>query len=51
MLSGGVWQNTTLLAKTIRVLSRDDFSVYTHHQMPTNDGGISLGQAMIGLAS
>jgi hydrogenase maturation factor HypF (carbamoyltransferase family) len=28
-------------------LKRSDFDVYTHHLVPTNDGGISLGQAVI----
>jgi hydrogenase maturation protein HypF len=46
-LSGGVWQNVTLLNKTIRQLSQDHFTVYLHHTVPTNDGGLSLGQAVI----
>ncbi len=46
-LSGGVWQNRLLLRKTISALESDDFKVFTHHQVPTNDGGISLGQAWI----
>ncbi len=48
-LSGGVWQNMTLLEKSIRLLSRDGFTVYLHHQVPANDGGISLGQAVIAM--
>jgi hydrogenase maturation protein HypF len=46
-LSGGVWQNMTLLEKTIHLLDRSEFSVYTHRQVPANDGGIALGQAAI----
>jgi hydrogenase maturation protein HypF len=46
-LSGGVWQNTTLLQKTIPLLEQSKFTVYTHHQVPSNDGGVSLGQAAI----
>jgi hydrogenase maturation protein HypF len=46
-LSGGVWQNTTLLAKTLRLLRQDEFTVYTHRVVPPNDGGLSLGQAAI----
>jgi hydrogenase maturation protein HypF len=46
-LSGGVWQNTTLLAKTLDRLQGDGFSVYTHRLVPPNDGGLSLGQAAI----
>lgn len=46
-LSGGVWQNTTLLEKSLRMLADRKFEVYIHHQVPANDGGISLGQAII----
>jgi hydrogenase maturation protein HypF len=46
-LSGGVWQNMTLLKKTISLLERADFTVYFHHQVPANDGGLALGQAAI----
>lgn len=45
--SGGVWQNKTLLLKTIQLLRQEDFELLLHHQVPTNDGGISLGQVMI----
>lgn len=48
-LSGGVWQNMSLLTKTTRNLSLAGFQVLTHHHIPPNDGGISLGQALIGL--
>lgn len=47
VLSGGVWQNQTLFKKTVRAIQQDDFRVYYHQQVPCNDGGISLGQAMI----
>ena len=46
-LSGGVWQNVTLLMKTLHLLENDDFTVYTHHQAPPNDGGLALGQAVV----
>jgi hydrogenase maturation protein HypF len=46
-LSGGVWQNITLLRRTLSLLQRAGFVVYIHHQVPTNDGGLSLGQAAI----
>jgi hydrogenase maturation protein HypF len=46
-LSGGVWQNITLLRRTLSLLRGDGFVVYIHHQVPTNDGGLSLGQAAI----
>lgn len=47
VLSGGVWQNLTLLKKTLMRLKDKGFSPYLHHQVPPNDGGISLGQAVI----
>ncbi|MFC1997164.1 carbamoyltransferase HypF [Chloroflexota bacterium] len=46
-LSGGVWQNRTLLKKSINLLERSGFTVFIHHQVPTNDGGLALGQAVI----
>ena len=46
-LSGGVWQNMTLLGKTLPLLEQDGFTVYIHRQVPPNDGGLSLGQAAI----
>ncbi len=46
-LSGGVWQNTTLLRKTIPILKKGGFNVLIHRQVPANDGGISLGQLFI----
>ena len=48
VLSGGVFQNMVLFEHTILALEKANFRVYTHSQVPTNDGGISLGQAMIG---
>jgi hydrogenase maturation protein HypF len=47
VLSGGVFQNTLLLALVFDGLKEAGFQVYTHHLVPTNDGGISLGQAVI----
>jgi hydrogenase maturation protein HypF len=46
-LSGGVFQNRLLFRKTVALLESNGFEVYTHHQVPCNDGGISLGQAAI----
>jgi len=46
-LSGGVFQNIFLLSLVTEGLRRSGFDVYTHHLVPTNDGGISLGQAVI----
>lgn len=50
-LSGGVWQNTTLLKKTSALLNSSGFDVLRHHQVPTNDGGIALGQIMVASAA
>ncbi|MBC8505310.1 MAG: carbamoyltransferase HypF [Chloroflexi bacterium] len=47
VLSGGVWQNITLLNKSLALLYEEDFDVLIHKNVPANDGGISLGQAMI----
>ena len=46
-LSGGVWQNITLLGRTLSLLKSSGFRVYIHREVPTNDGGLSLGQAVI----
>jgi hydrogenase maturation protein HypF len=46
-LSGGVFQNTYLLKRTLSHLRRQGFEPYIHHQVPCNDGGIALGQAVI----
>jgi hydrogenase maturation protein HypF len=43
VLSGGVFQNIFLLFLVVEGLRRSDFEVYTHHLVPTNDGGILLG--------
>ena len=47
VLSGGVFQNVTLLGEVMPLLEGAGFTVYTHHLVPPNDGGISLGQAMV----
>jgi hydrogenase maturation protein HypF len=46
-LSGGVFQNVTLLGLTVPLLRDAGFTVYTHSLVPPNDGGIALGQAVI----
>jgi hydrogenase maturation protein HypF len=47
VLSGGVFQNAYLTARTRMLLEEQGFRVFTHHQVPANDGGISLGQAVL----
>lgn len=46
VLTGGVYQNTLLLEMTEEKLLVAGMEVYTHHLVPPNDGGISLGQAL-----
>ena len=47
VLSGGVFQNNFLLSRLIKKLKLQGFTVYSHKKVPSNDGGISLGQAVI----
>jgi len=46
-LSGGCFQNRLLLGGTVANLQAGGFTVLAHHQVPCNDGGLSLGQAAI----
>jgi hydrogenase maturation protein HypF len=46
-LSGGVFQNATLLKRALELLRAEGFTAYTHHIVPTNDGGVALGQAIV----
>ncbi len=50
VLSGGCFQNRLLLEGLASALREDGLTVYTHHLVPPNDGGLSLGQAVIGAA-
>jgi hydrogenase maturation protein HypF len=50
VLSGGVWQNALLFGISSAALQEAGFEVYTHHRVPTNDGGLALGQAVIASA-
>jgi len=47
VLSGGVWQNRLLLERVVGDLAQQDFDVIVHRQVPANDGGLALGQAVI----
>ena len=44
--SGGAFQNKTLLTGLSRSLIARGFRVYSHAQVPTNDGSLALGQAV-----
>ncbi|HEX2706346.1 MAG TPA: carbamoyltransferase HypF [Candidatus Lustribacter sp.] len=50
-LTGGVFQNRLLSALTVLALARRGLRALTHRLVPPNDGGISLGQAAVGVAS
>lgn len=47
VLSGGTFQNKYLLEKTEDLLKQKGFTVYSHEKVPSNDGGLALGQIMI----
>ena len=49
-LSGGVFQNKIILEQVIARLEKDNFNVLTHQNVPANDGGLALGQAVIAAA-
>jgi hydrogenase maturation protein HypF len=50
-LSGGVFQNKLLFEQINSRLSAEGYRVLSHAQVPSNDGGISLGQAVIAAAN
>lgn len=47
VLSGGVFQNSILLKGMVSALEKNNFKVFTHSKIPTGDGGLALGQAVI----
>jgi len=47
-LSGGCFQNRLLVKLTVEELRKHHLKPLLHRQVPSNDGGISLGQAGIG---
>jgi hydrogenase maturation protein HypF len=46
-LSGGVFQNRLLAGLVRDQLTHSGFEVLEHRRVPANDGGLSLGQAVI----
>ena len=49
-LTGGVFQNRILLEQVTNRLQKSGIKVLTHSLVPCNDGGLSLGQAVIAAA-
>ncbi|MFZ3073196.1 MAG: carbamoyltransferase HypF, partial [Thermodesulfobacteriota bacterium] len=49
VLSGGAFQNVLLLEKAANLLEKEGFKVFHSENVPPNDGGLSLGQAIIAL--
>jgi hydrogenase maturation protein HypF len=47
VLSGGVFLNEFVLVNCLVALRKSGFAAYAHRQVPPNDGGIALGQAMV----
>jgi hydrogenase maturation protein HypF len=50
VLSGGVFQNQVLFELVKMKLETEGFMVFSHKQVPMNDGGLALGQAAIAAA-
>lgn len=46
-LSGGCFQNRLLVTRCRRALSLQGHRVLVHHQVPSNDGGLALGQLAV----
>lgn len=47
VLTGGCFQNRLLLSLARQRLEEEGFAVYSHRLVPPNDGGLSLGQAVV----
>ncbi|CAA9476420.1 MAG: [NiFe] hydrogenase metallocenter assembly protein HypF [uncultured Rubrobacteraceae bacterium] len=46
-LSGGTFQNRLLVEQVLELLEARGFAAYRHRRVPTNDGGLALGQAVL----
>ena len=47
VLSGGTFQNRFILEKVENLLKANGFDVFSNNKIPSNDGGIALGQLAI----
>ncbi len=50
-LTGGCFQNSVLMEHAANRLHAEGFRVLLHRQVPSNDGGISLGQVAVAAAT
>jgi hydrogenase maturation protein HypF len=50
-LGGGVFQNALLVEATQKALSHKDFTVLLPRALPANDGGLALGQILVGASA
>lgn len=48
VLSGGVMQNALLVSRLLELLPATGLVAHIHREIPPNDGGMSLGQAVVG---
>jgi len=51
VLSGGTFQNKYLLENLEMMFEKHDFELFSHQKIPTNDGGIALGQLVLAAKS
>ncbi len=51
VLSGGVFLNALLSSEVCRRLAAEGFRTYRHRLVPTNDGGLSLGQLAVAVCA
>ncbi len=47
VLSGGTFQNRYILQNVEAILTLEGFKVYSQASIPSNDGGVALGQIAI----
>jgi hydrogenase maturation protein HypF len=50
VLCGGVMQNARLVGRLLELLEEVGLRAHIHREVPPNDGGMSLGQAVVGVS-